>query len=94
MARRARIAGRGPRLVPGDERLRLRVEPGGRYAAVRYSGTWSRERFESHLRKLEQWITTNGWSAAGSPIWARYDPPFMPWFLRRNEILIPLAETE
>jgi hypothetical protein len=24
------------------------------------------------------------------PIWARYNPPFTPWFLRRNEILIPI----
>lgn len=26
----------------------------------------------------------------GVPMWARYNPPFMPWFLRRNEILIPI----
>ena len=23
-------------------------------------------------------------------IWARYDPPFQLWFLRRNEVLIPI----
>ena len=28
----------------------------------------------------------------GDPVWARYDPPFMPWFWRRNEILIPVGE--
>jgi hypothetical protein len=26
----------------------------------------------------------------GEPIWARYDPPWKPWFMRRNEILIPI----
>jgi hypothetical protein len=26
----------------------------------------------------------------GEPVWARYNPPFMPWFLRRNEILLPV----
>ena len=30
-------------------------------------------------------------TAVGEPIWARYDPPFMPWFLRTNEILVDLA---
>jgi hypothetical protein len=25
-------------------------------------------------------------------VWARYDPPFMPWFLRRNEVLIPIEK--
>ncbi|MEJ2098333.1 MAG: heme-binding protein, partial [Deltaproteobacteria bacterium] len=24
------------------------------------------------------------------PVWARYNPPFLPWFLRRNEIIIPV----
>jgi hypothetical protein len=28
--------------------------------------------------------------ATGEPVWARYDPPFKPWFMRRNEILIPV----
>jgi hypothetical protein len=27
----------------------------------------------------------------GEPVWARYDPPFMPWFLRTNEILAEIA---
>jgi hypothetical protein len=27
----------------------------------------------------------------GEPVYARYDPPFMPWFLRRNEILVEIA---
>ena len=28
--------------------------------------------------------------AVGTPVWARYNAPFTPWFLRRNEILIPV----
>jgi len=31
-----------------------------------------------------------GWKRLGTPVWARYNPPFMPWFMRRNEILIPV----
>jgi hypothetical protein len=26
----------------------------------------------------------------GPAVWARYDAPFKPWFLRRNEILYPI----
>ena len=32
-----------------------------------------------------------GLRAVGEPVWARYDPPFMPWFLRTNEILVEIA---
>jgi hypothetical protein len=28
----------------------------------------------------------------GEPVWARYDQPWTPWFLRRNEILVELDE--
>jgi hypothetical protein len=41
--------------------------------------------------KLEAWIRDSGFRRIGDPIWARYNPPFTPWFLRRNEILIPIS---
>ena len=57
-------------------------------AAIRYSGTWHRSRYDAHLARLLTWIENRGYRATGEPVWARYDPPFMPWFLRRNEVLI------
>lgn len=76
--------------TPTDESVRLRAVPGRRMAAVRYSGTWSQKRYERKLAGLREWMKANGLSAAGEPVWARYNPPFTPWFLRRNEILVPL----
>ncbi|MEI7881439.1 MAG: heme-binding protein [bacterium] len=38
---------------------------------------------------MRDWMKANGLIAAGEPIWARYNPPFTPWFMRRNEILVP-----
>jgi len=32
-----------------------------------------------------------GFTISGAPVWARYNAPFTPWFLRRNEILLPIA---
>lgn len=78
--------------VPEDSRVLLRTEPGGRHAAVRYRGGWSRERYDRHLAMLEAWVSERGEVVVGEPVWARYDPPFMPWFLRHNEILLPLAD--
>ena len=78
--------------VPLDERVRLRREPGGRYAAVAYSGFWSRRNYDRHLEELRTWMNLRALEPTGDPVWARYDPPFMPWFWRRNEILIPVGE--
>ena len=75
---------------PNDQRITLSEEPARVFAAIRYSGTWGRKRYEDHEAKLIGWIETKGWKPVGEPVWARYNPPFMPWFLRRNEILIPV----
>jgi hypothetical protein len=77
---------------PVDPEIRLREVPSNLVAAIRYSGTWSEQRYEAHRVELEAWIDARGWKVTGEPIFARYDPPFKPWFLRRNEILILLEE--
>ena len=75
---------------PADPKVTLRQVPARRMAAVRYSGFWSEKGYIRHKSELESWIHEIGLTIVGDPIWARYNPPFMPWFLRRNEILIPV----
>ena len=76
---------------PDDPNIKLRQVPARRVAAVRYSGFWSEEKYLLHKEKLEKWIKDNSFTVTGEPIWARYNPPFTLWFIRRNEILIPVA---
>ena len=76
--------------IPDDERIALREEKKKTVALIRYSGTWGKKRYENHATKLTDWISLKGWKIVGDPVWARYNPPFMPWFMRRNEILIPV----
>jgi hypothetical protein len=75
---------------PDDERIKLAQEPGRLMAAVKYSGTWSEEGYGENKALLEEYLQKRGLTKAGEPVWARYDPPFMPLFLRRNEVLIPV----
>jgi len=76
---------------PLDASVRLREIPARNIAAVRYSGTWSKKRYDLHKDQLEEFIRDRNLTRTGEePIWARYDPPFQLWFLRRNEILIPV----
>ena len=77
---------------PKDTRVVLAQEPGRLMAAVKYSGTWSEEGYEENKALLEEYTQKRGLTIAGAPVWARYDPPFMPWFLRRNEVLIPVEK--
>jgi hypothetical protein len=77
---------------PLDSRVSLRSLPPRRVATVRYRGTWSEAGYQRELEGLRAWMRAEGLPGAGSaPVWARYDPPFVPWFWRRNEIWIELA---
>jgi effector-binding domain-containing protein len=75
---------------PEDPKITLRQVPARRIAAVRYSGFWSEKLYLRYKSELESWIREKGLTIVGDPIWARYNPPWTPWFLRRNEILIPV----
>jgi len=75
---------------PLDERVMLTQDTGRLMAAIKYSGRWSKKLYDENKARLDDYIQKRGLTVTADPIWARYDPPFMPWFLRRNEILIPV----
>jgi hypothetical protein len=75
---------------PTDDRIEISEVPARRVAVVRYSGTWGQARYDRQLAALRRFIGERGLKAIGEPVFSRYDPPFMPWFLRRNEIQIPV----
>ncbi|HYL18487.1 MAG TPA: heme-binding protein [Burkholderiales bacterium] len=79
---------------PGDARVTLVQMPARPMAAVRYSGTWSRANYDENLVKLQRFIAQRKLTTVGEPVWARYNPPMMPWFLRRNEILIEVRPAQ
>jgi hypothetical protein len=71
---------------PLDPRVKLRQEPARQWAAIRYSGTWSQANYDEHLALLRVALVKEGVATEGEPLLARYNAPFTPWFLRRNEI--------
>lgn len=77
--------------TPQDASVHLAAVPAQCMAVIRYSGSWSEARFQAHKQRLEHWIQAKGYQAIGAASWARYNPPFTLWFLRRNEILIPIS---
>lgn len=76
---------------PLDPQVKLKEVPGGRFAVIRYSGTWSERNYTEHLEKLERGVEAAGLRPTGSPIYSRYNAPFVPWFMRRNEIWLKLV---
>ena len=75
---------------PIDPRVQVRLVPAGTWAVIRYSGTWSQANYLEHLRELKASLEAAGVATQGEPVLARYNAPFTPWFMRRNEIWLAL----
>ena len=76
---------------PLDARVHVRQLPGREIAVIRYSGFWSEANYDQHLKALQQALRAANVHWSGEPVYARYNAPFTPWFLRRNEIWLPLG---
>lgn len=76
---------------PLDSRIRLREVLPSQVAVIRYSGFWSESNYNQHLEKLQAALRAAGLSWTGEAVYSRYNPPFTPWFMRRNEIWLNLA---
>ncbi len=78
---------------PLDTRVTLRDIAPSRVAVIRYSGFWSDANYNQHLAKLQAALRAANLIWVGEPVYSRYNAPFTPWFLRRNEIWLHLADT-
>ena len=75
---------------PIDPRVQIREVPAGTWAVIRYSGTWSQSNYLEHLAALKASLQAQGVATQGEPVLARYNAPFTPWFMRRNEVWLAL----
>jgi hypothetical protein len=77
--------------TPLDKTIEIRAVPAQLVASWRYSGRWTENNYREHEAELRAAIEARNLEVAGEPILARYNPPFMPSFLRRNEVLVPVT---
>jgi len=75
---------------PVDPRVTLRPLAGRRMAALRFSGRGSDAQMQEKEAALRQLLDRSSMRPSGRAIYARYNAPMVPPFLRRNEVLVPL----
>jgi hypothetical protein len=80
--------------LPNDARVRLVPVPPQRFAVVRFSGLAQSADVERRTATLQVFMERRQLSGAGPASLARYDPPWTPWFMRRNEVWIPVSSGE
>lgn len=77
---------------PLDPSITFREVPASLVAAWKYSGGWSEKRYRQEEANLVAAMAKAGLTGVKPPVWARYNPPFWPSFLRRNEILVEVEK--
>ncbi|CAL4869402.1 hypothetical protein MMA231_03694 (plasmid) [Asticcacaulis sp. MM231] len=77
--------------IPNNPRVRLVTLPPARFAVVRFSGLGQARDIETQTDVLEVYVQRHKLKAMGAVLMARYDPPWTLWFLRRNELMMPVA---
>lgn len=77
--------------LPTNSKVTLRQMPEQLMAVARFTGRWTESAYQRQLAQLRQQLDQNGMTEISPPRYARFDPPWTPSFLRRNEIQIPIA---
>jgi len=76
---------------PTDRDVKITELPEQTVAVLRYKGGWSKAGYDKHEKLLLQGLNKlKDWQQAGQPVWARYNSPMMPSFMRSNEVMVPV----
>jgi len=76
--------------APTDDRVHVRTVDEEYAAVARFSGRWTSTAYARRVAELTAAMDADGLVAVGPARFARFDPPWTPWFMRRNEVVIPV----
>jgi len=76
---------------PNDTTVLLRALPAARMAVARFSGLAREAAVATETAKLLTFVAAQHLAPSGPVTQARYNPPWTPWFMRRNEVMVPVG---
>jgi hypothetical protein len=79
---------------PLDNRVKIEELPARVVAVLRFSGGWSEKHFEAKTKELLDELAKAKIKTRGNVFTMLYNPPFIPGFLRRNEVAIEIEESQ
>ncbi len=77
--------------APNNREIRIREKPRRVVAAMTFSGRWTEKNINRHKQRFLADLAADGIEPVGTVELARYNSPFTPWFLRRNELIVPVS---
>lgn len=81
--------------LPNKNNVRVETAPGRTVVSIGIRGAYTKRNFDKALKKLEVWLKENiQYVPVGEAYGVFWDAPFMPWFLKRSEVHIPISKRE
>lgn len=78
--------------MPSDPRIKVREITTQVAAATTFTGRWTERLYQEQLAHLRSAVAMASLEISGPPRFARFDPPWTPWFLRHNEVVLPVVD--
>jgi hypothetical protein len=75
---------------PRTDKIRFIEIPEHNQVVIRFSGMNTDKNLAEHQGKLMNWVKAQSLKTSGEPVYAFYNPPWTPFFLKRNEIMLRL----
>ena len=72
--------------IPNNEEIIINKTSSHEVAVIRFSGYTTEGKIEKMTKELKEWANQKQTKLTGEPIVLRYDPPWKPGFIRRNEV--------
>lgn len=75
---------------PKNDAVQFTSVPSQTMAVIRYSGYFQGTKINKAKQRLNTWLEKKGLESDEDFIVAGYNPPWTPWFLARNEVMIKI----
>lgn len=83
----------GSRALTNSDAVMLVARPARHVASIGLRGSYTKENYEAGLRRLGRWLEEHqqAWRTNGAPYAVYWNSPFVPGFLKKSEIHIPVV---
>jgi SOUL heme-binding protein len=78
--------------IPTNPEVKIEVQPKRYLTTLRFSGRTTTASVQKYTQELLTTLNNHEFQIKGEPILMRYNSPFTPGFLRRNEVAVEIDE--
>jgi len=77
--------------IPTNPAVKIETQQEKQMAVLRFSGRTSHAKVQKNIQELVTTLKKHNVQTSGEPVLMRYNSPFTPGFLRRNEVAVEIT---